>query len=190
MIADPLQLVSSRSWTFVVRGVVALALAIFAFAEPSLMAGALVYIVAAFFIISGLAEFLAGLSLTGVGNWWTLILLGIIQVALGIVMISQPGVGPLALAYLVAIWAIATGLMEISAAIALRNVISNEFWWILLGVITLALGFFIVLRPNIGVFALVYAIGFYAVLAGISLIGVGVRLRSATKYVAKQVASV
>ena len=189
MIKDTVQLLASKWWTFVLRGVVALALAVFAFAEPSLMANGLIYVVAAFFIINGLIGFFAGLSFTGVGSWWALILLGVAQMVLGVIMIAQPGVGPLALAYLVAFWAFSTGLVEISSAIALRSYISDEFWWILLGVITLAFGVYVVLRPNLGVLALVYVVGVYAVLAGIFLIGTGFRIKNVGKDVDKQVAA-
>jgi uncharacterized membrane protein HdeD (DUF308 family) len=187
MITDTVQFLASKWWTFVLRGVVALALAVFAFTQPGSMATGLVYVVAAFFIISGLLEFFAGLSFTGIGSWWALILLGVVQVMLGIIMIAKPGVGPLALAYLVAIWAFSTGLIEISSAIALRNVIANEFWWILLGLVTLALGVYVVLRPDLGVLALVYAVGIYAVLAGIALIATGFRIRGLTHQIQKDV---
>jgi uncharacterized membrane protein HdeD (DUF308 family) len=86
---------------------------------------------------------------------------------------------------LVAIWAISTGLAEVSSAIALRNFIKNEFWWVLLGIITLAFGMYVVLRPDLGVLALVYSIGIYAALAGGSLIGLGIRIKNAGRDVAK-----
>ncbi|MBV8164743.1 MAG: DUF308 domain-containing protein [Candidatus Eremiobacteraeota bacterium] len=182
-----MQLLASKWWTFVLRGIVALALAFFAFTQPQSIATVLVYVVAAYFIISGLFEFFAGLSFTGIGSWWALILVGVVQVMLGIIMIAKPGVGPLALAYLVGIWAFSTGLVEISSAIAFRNVITNEFWWILLGLVTLGLGVYVVLRPDLGVLSLVYAVGIYAVLAGITLIATGFRIKNLAQQVRKDV---
>src|SRR5208283_121478 len=104
---------SSKWWTFLLRGIVALALAAFAFASPGTMATGLAYVFAAYFIISGIAAIVAGISLTGAGSWWSLILLGIVQAALGFMMLTQPGAGPLALAYLFAIWMISTGVVEV-----------------------------------------------------------------------------
>jgi uncharacterized membrane protein HdeD (DUF308 family) len=124
------------------------------------------------------------------GNWWALILLGTVQVALGIIMLAKPGAGPLALAYLFAIWAFSTGLMEISAAIALRSYVKNEFWWVLLGLLTLAFGVYIVLQPALGVLTLVFVIGFYAALAGISLIAVGIRIKGAANEIERQTTAV
>ncbi|MGP6159951.1 MAG: HdeD family acid-resistance protein [Vulcanimicrobiaceae bacterium] len=179
MISDTIKQLTSKWWTFLVRGLVTLALAAFAFSAPAATASALVYVFAAYFIISGVVSLLAGISFTGVGHWWALILMGFVQGALGFVMLAQPGIGPLALAYFFAIWMISTGLMEISGAVALRSYVSNEFWWILLGIITLAFGFYVVMRPDLGLLALVYTIGFYAVLAGVSLIAFSFRIKSA-----------
>ena len=182
---DAIQALTGKWWTFLLRGLVALALAVFAFVAPGTMSSALVYIVAAYFIITGLLAIVAGLSFTGIGNWWLLVLYGIGSGALGIIMLTQPGAGPLALAYLVAIWAFSTGLMEIASAIAFRDFIKNEFWWVLLGIVTFALGVYIVIRPDLGVLALVYAIGIYSVIAGISLIAFSFKVKGAADDVRK-----
>jgi uncharacterized membrane protein HdeD (DUF308 family) len=177
MIENTVNQLSAKWWTFLLRGIVALVLAACAFGAPGATAGALVYIVAAYFIISGIAAIVAGFSFTGLGHWWALVILGIVQGALGFLMLAQPGYGPLALAYLFAIWTIMTGVTEISSAIALRNVINNEFWWILLGTITLAFGAYVVIVPGLGLLALVYTIGFYAIFAGIALVAFAFRIK-------------
>ncbi len=95
-------------------------------------------------------------------------------------MLSPPGMGPLALAYLFAIWMIMTGTSEIASAFALRSAVSNDIWWIILGTITLGFGLYVVLFPGLGLLALVYTIGFYALFAGISLIVLAFRFRNLT----------
>ena len=185
MIADYVSELSSKWWTFLLRGIFALALAAFAFGEPTATSGALVIVLAAYFVISGFTAIFAGISFTGVGQWWGLIIMGIIQTALGVIMFVEPGTGPLAVAYLFAIWMIMTGAMEITSAVTLRQVVDNEFWWILLGLVTLAFGVYVVLNPGIGLLALVYTIGIYAIFAGISLIGFAFRVKSLGSEVAK-----
>lgn len=178
MMADIVSQLSSKWWTFLLRGIVALALAAASLMSPMATASAFVYIVAAYFIIAGAVSIIAGFSFTGTGHWWLFVITGLVQAALGFIMLSQPGMGPLALAYLFAIWVIMTGVTEISSAIALRSVISNEFWWILLGIITLAAGTYVVIVPGLGLLALVYTIGFYAIFAGMTLIVLAFRLKS------------
>ncbi len=167
------------------RGIVTLALAAWAFMSPSTVATGLVYVFAAYFIITGIETLFIGVSFTGVSQWWAFILMGLVELALGIIMLSRPEIGPLALAYLFAISLLVIGIMELSAAISLRDYINNDFWWILLGIVTLAVGVYIVIRPDIGPLALVYTVGVYAVLAGISLIVVAFRIKNAGAEFAK-----
>jgi uncharacterized membrane protein HdeD (DUF308 family) len=177
MITATVQQIASKWWTFLVRGLAGLALCAFAFAEPGSVATALVFVFGAYFIVSGIASVAAGVSFTGAGQWFALILLGVVQVFLGIVMLSQPGMGPLALAYLFGSWLLLTGVSEISSAVALRSVIQNEFWYVLLGVVTLAFGFYAVFNPALGVLALVYTVGWYGLLTGIASIVFAFRLK-------------
>jgi uncharacterized membrane protein HdeD (DUF308 family) len=178
MIADTVNQLSSKWWTFLLRGIVALAVAAACLMMPVLAAGALVYVAAAYFIIAGVVSIVAGFSFTGTGSWWLFVISGIVQAFLGFLMLSQPFMGPLALAYLFATWTIMTGVTEISSAIAMRNVINNEFWWILLGIITLAAGAYVLIAPGLGLLALVFTVGFYAVFAGIAMIALSFRLKS------------
>jgi uncharacterized membrane protein HdeD (DUF308 family) len=190
MITDAINQLSSKWWTFLLRGIVALAVAAFAFMMPAGMATALIYIFAAYFIISGAVTVFAGVSLTGAGNWWLLILLGAVEAILGFIMLTQPGARPLGLAYLFAIWLILSGTTEISAAMMLRGYANGgELWWILLGLVTLAIGIYVVINPALGVTALVYTVGIYAVLAGISLIVLSFRIKGLPKAAANAMAS-
>lgn len=179
MRTNALEQVSSKWCTFLVRGVVALAIAAWAFTSPQTMAAGLVYVLAAFFIISGVAAIGAGVAFAGAGPWWSSILLGIVQALLGVIMLAQPGMGPLALAYLFAIGLISSGLTELTAAVALRKVIDNEFWLGLLGVITLASGLYVTAQPGLGLLALVYTIGTYGIFAGVAAIGFAFRIKAA-----------
>ena len=169
MLADSVSRVTSYWWTFLIRALFAFAIAFWAFASPGTMASGLVYLLAAYFIVTGVLSVIAGVSFTGASQWWALILLGALEVFLGVYMLTQPGVGPLALAYIVALWSIAVGLLELSAAIEFRKVLDNDFWWGLLGVLMIAIGVYIVYHPGLGILALVYTIGIYGVIAGVAL---------------------
>ena len=177
MFEEALNRLSSNWWTFLLRGILALVLAACAFAAPGATATALVYVFAAYFIIGGLLALTAGFSLTGVGHWWSLLLMGAIQVALGVIMLVQPGAGPLALAYMFALWMIMTGSLEFSGAIAFRSAGSGWGWWVFLGIVTLLCGFYAVLVPGLGLLGLVYTVGFYALFAGVALIGFAFRVK-------------
>ncbi len=82
------------------------------------------------------------------------------------------------LLYLIAFWAILTGVLEIVAGIRLRAVIANEILLILMGVLSTLFGILIIIFPRAGALAIIIWIGAYAVLFGIILIALAFRLRS------------
>ncbi len=111
------------------------------------------------------------------GEWWPPLLEGTVGITAGVGAFLWPGITALALLYLIAAWAILTGILEIVAAIRLRKVIENE-WWLALGdVASVILGVIMVATPEAGALGLVWAIGAYALLFGITLIALGFRLR-------------
>ena len=79
--------------------------------------------------------------------------------------------------FVIAGWAIASGVLEIAAAVRLRRQIEGE--WILgaIGVLSIAFGVWMIARPGEGALALVFVIGAYAILVGALLIGLGLVLR-------------
>ena len=178
MLTDFAQSITSKWWTFLVRGILALVLAVAVFMYPGATIITVTYLIAFYFIVSGIAQIAGGFALAGAGHWWLLILTGALTAILGFIMIGSPGLGPLALAYMVAMYAMYTGLIEIASGIQLRGALPSAGWWIVFGVLTLALGIYVVVQPGIGLAALVYTIGFYAAIAGIVLVAFAFRLKS------------
>jgi uncharacterized membrane protein HdeD (DUF308 family) len=88
--------------------------------------------------------------------------------AAGVVAFACPGVTALALLYLIAAWAILTGIVEIIAAVRLRHVISEEWLMGLAGLLSILLGVVLIVAPGAGALAVVF---------GIVLIVLGLRPR-------------
>lgn len=70
-----------------------------------------------------------------------------------------------------------TGVFEIAAAIRLRKEIRGELFLGLIGVASIAFAALVILFPGEGAVAIVWAIGAYAVVFGILLVVLGLRLR-------------
>jgi uncharacterized membrane protein HdeD (DUF308 family) len=83
-----------------------------------------------------------------------------------------------ALLALIAVWAMATGIAMIVAAIQLRKAITGEWRLVLAGLLSVAFGVILAFRPGAGALAMLLWIGAYAIAAGILMIGLGFRLRS------------
>jgi uncharacterized membrane protein HdeD (DUF308 family) len=81
------------------------------------------------------------------------------------------------LLFIIAIWSILRGLFEIWAAIRLRRVIHNEWLMATAGALSVLFGVVLVSRPAIGLVALAYLIGSYAMVSGVVLVVLAVKLR-------------
>jgi len=81
------------------------------------------------------------------------------------------------LLYLIAGWAIATGVFQIIGAISLRKEIDNEWFLILGGVISVLFGTAMMVAPGAGALALITVIGIYALIIGVLLVALSFRLK-------------
>jgi uncharacterized membrane protein HdeD (DUF308 family) len=166
-------------WLLVVRGIFAIIFGILAFALPGPTVFALVIIFAAYMGVDGIMAIVTAIRRAQQRReWWPLVLEGIAGIGIAVLTVLWPEITAVALVYLIAAWALVTGVMEIAAAIRLRKVIRGEFFLGLAGVASIAFGIIAVLFPGEGALALIWLIGSYAILFGVLLIALGIRLRS------------
>jgi uncharacterized membrane protein HdeD (DUF308 family) len=164
-------------WAFALRGAAAVIFGILAFAWPGVTLAVLVLFWGAYALVDGILALVSAFR-TGHDHRWALLIEGIVGIGAGVVTFAYPGLTALVLVYIIAFWALITGLLEIVAAFRLRKVIDNEWWLGLSGALSLVFGVVLVAAPGAGALALVWVIGAYAVLFGIVLLALAFRLRS------------
>jgi uncharacterized membrane protein HdeD (DUF308 family) len=177
VLSDDIDALARNWWAVVLRGVAGIIFGILAFVMPGATLAALVLLFGAYALVDGIFNIIAAVSGRGVRSWWALLLEGLVSVAAGLVTLFMPAFTALALAYLIAGWAIVTGVLAIVAAIRLRKVISNEGWLVLSGVLSIVFGVLMAVAPGAGALAMVFWIGAYAVVYGALLVAFGLRLR-------------
>jgi uncharacterized membrane protein HdeD (DUF308 family) len=165
-------------WTFIVRGVLAILFGVLAFFAPTYGIAILVGLFAAWAIIDGVGNLIAGIRTRGQDrSWWLEVLEGLVSVAAGVIAILLPDYAAQVLVLIIAAWAVLTGAIEIVMAIRLRRVIDNEVWMALAGAASILFGVILVLFPAAGALSLVWLIGSFAIAFGVFLIILGWRLR-------------
>ena len=172
--------VLSRNWRWVVlRGVVAILFGIGALLWPGITLAALVLLFGAYAFMDGLLMIVWSIAhRRRESHWLTLIGGGLFGIAAGLVTLFWPGITAVALLVVIAAWAIATGTAMIVAAIQLRKAITGEWRLVLAGLLSVAFGVILIVRPGAGALAMMLWIGAYAIATGILLIGLGFRLRN------------
>ncbi len=174
-----LETVARHWWILVLRGVLALVLGVLALFVPGVTALALALLFGAYALIDGIVAIVAAVRMSRAGgSWGWLLAEGIAGVVFGLAALAFPGITLLFLIYIVAAWAIVTGLTGISTAWRVREHIKGEWLWIVAGLLSIAFGCLVFFEPAYGLFAVVYTFAFYAILTGVTFVGLGIRLRA------------
>jgi uncharacterized membrane protein HdeD (DUF308 family) len=166
-------------WALALRGLCAIAFGVLAFIWPGITLGALVLLFGAYALVDGILSIASAIFKSEVSGmpWWALVLVGLMGIAAGVVTFAWPGITALVLLYLIAAWAIVSGIFEIIAAVRLRTEIENEWWLALTGIISVIFGLMLMARPGAGAIAVVWLIGSYAIILGIFLLALAFKLK-------------
>jgi uncharacterized membrane protein HdeD (DUF308 family) len=139
----------------------------------------LVYLFGAYALVEGtLGLWVAVQASKDIESWWVLLLWGLLGIAVGILAFVKPDITALALLFYIAIWAIATGVLEIVAAVRLRQLINDEWLLIFAGLASLAFGAALIVQPEAGALAVLWLIGAYAIVFGLLIVIFAFKIRS------------
>ena len=170
---------ASNWWAVALRGVLAIVFGVLAFAWPAITADILVAIFGAYALVDGVFALVAALRSSHLGpRWWSLVAEGVVGIAVGLIAFADSSVAALWIVWVIAVWAIATGLLKIATAIRLRAEIENEWSLGLSGLGSVVFGVLLAVWPSAGALALVWLIGAYAIMFGLLLIWLSLRLRA------------
>jgi uncharacterized membrane protein HdeD (DUF308 family) len=165
-------------WALLIRGIAAVVLGVFAFISPGAFIVAIVIVFGAYAFVDGVFAIVAAIrAAQSHERWWPFLLEGIVGIVIAAITYFEPHVTAVALYLTIAAWAFLTGILEIAAGIQLRKQIANEIWLILGGVCSLLFSALMIWRPMTGAVAIVWVIGWYAVIFGIAMIALSLRLR-------------
>jgi uncharacterized membrane protein HdeD (DUF308 family) len=165
-------------WAFILRGVLAIAFGVLAFLAPMWGLAILVTLFGAWALVDGVTSLWTGIRRRKVDrSWWLEVAEGIVSILAGIIAIVLVELAAEILLYIIAAWAIVTGVFQIWAAIRLREKIRGEFWLGLAGAASILFGILLFLFPAAGVLTVVWLIGSGAIAIGLFLVILGWRLR-------------
>ena len=168
--------VAEHWWAFALRGVAAVIFGILAFIWPGVTLAVLVLLWGAYALIDGVLDLVGAFRTSHNHRWWH-VGEGLVGILAGIAAFAWPGLTALVLLYIIAAWALITGVLEIIAAIRLRKVVDNEWWMILSGVASIIFGIILLVQPGTGALALIWVIAAYAIIFGIIELLLAFRLR-------------
>lgn len=172
-------------WVLLARGILAIIFGIIALAAPGIALLAFIYVFAAYALLDGIIAIVVSLQERRfLRAWWVLLLEGVLGIIFGILASTWPGETALVLLFLVAIWALVTGIMEVSSAFVIPGSAGQRWGLGLAGLLSIIFGLILIVRPGAGLLAILWLVGIYAIVFGVSMIVYAFQVRSRTRTLA------
>jgi uncharacterized membrane protein HdeD (DUF308 family) len=159
-------------WALAIRGAIAIIFGLAALLRPDIALDALILLFGAYALVDGVFAIVGVFGGTRGGTpRWLLLIEGIAGILAGLIAFVLPGLTAVVFLYLIAAWAVITGISEIATAIRLRQEIRGEWALIIGGALSVLFGVILaVIGPVAGLLSLIWLIGIYAVAFGILML--------------------
>jgi uncharacterized membrane protein HdeD (DUF308 family) len=171
-------LLAENWWAMALRGVAGILFGIVALLMPGPTIGALVLLFAAYMLVDGIFDIVAGVrAATRNQRWGALIFEGIVDLIAGAIAFFIPVATVLAFVWLTGAWAIVSGVLLLGATFRLHH--SHGKWLMGVGgVVSVIWGVLLFIAPIAGAVVITWWLGAYALIFGVSLLVLAFRLRS------------
>jgi uncharacterized membrane protein HdeD (DUF308 family) len=169
----------SLSTSLIARGILALAVGVIALAWPAVTVYALVILFAVYAFLAAGLQAARAFSSAKAEPVFGHLLLGLADLAAGVIALAWPGPTALVLVLIVGVWAVIAGLVEIAAAFGAGEPGGTRATFVLGGLATAAFGVVLCARPGIGAVTLALLFGLFNLIAGTWMLVHGIELRRA-----------
>lgn len=180
------------SGSLVVQGVLAVLFGIAAVFWPGLTLVTLVYLFSSFILITGLVDLVFGIKSLGdskksVFSRFGGVLLGVLQLGVGVYLLRHPHVSFATFILLIGFTLIVRGLLEVVLGLFERgNSALFKMVMIVSGLISLGVGVVVLMQPAASGVAFVWILGLYALITGPMFIALGLDARKLEESGAKR----
>jgi uncharacterized membrane protein HdeD (DUF308 family) len=165
-------------WAIGIRGALGILFGLIALFLPGATMLSLVLVFAAYAFADGVFGIVSAVRAARAHERWGYLLLeGLVNIAVAAVAVLWPGITVVAFVFLVAFWAILTGVLELAAAFRLE-IIDGRGWLIFGGVVSVLYGALLIVTPMIGAVVLTWWLGAYALVFGVSLVVLAFKLHA------------
>ncbi len=158
----------SISTSLLLRGLLAIAVGIVSVAWPNITIGAVVILFAIIAFLAAITDTMRAFSSDRAGPVAGYLLLAVLSAVAGIIALVWPGITALVLVIWVAAWALVTGIFEVALAFMRGETAGERAMWMLTGLVSIALGVVLFIRPDIGAVSLATVFGLFSIFYGVS----------------------
>ncbi|WP_052081387.1 HdeD family acid-resistance protein [Paracoccus halophilus] len=172
------RVMAANWWVVLLRGIAAILFGLLALIWPGLTVYALLLVFGGYAIFDGIMAITVGFQRrTADEGWWSWALDGFLSIVIGLMALFWPAATALVFVIWMAAWAVIAGIFRIIAAIRLRRDIQGEWALGLSGLLLAVWGILMAMIPAAGLLSIAWLIGTFALLIGVAMIVLALRLR-------------
>jgi len=169
----------SLSTSLLLRGLLAIAIGIVSVAWPDVTVDAFVILFAVYAFVAAAVDTMRAFASGRAGPVFGYLLLALLSLVAGVVALAWPGITALVLVVWIAAWALVTGIVEVALAFRQGETTGERAMWAISGLISVALGIVLFIRPDIGAVSLATVFGLFSIVYGTSAVILSVQARKA-----------
>lgn len=155
----------AASWALGLWGALSIIFGVMVMAWPGITLKAFLIILAMYLVAVGVVM-LVGAIVNREGRWIGTALVGVISAVAGLYVFANPQISALVALSVIAVWAIAVGMLQIVAGFEGKN----NWLMIFAGAVYTLFGFYIFANPAGGALTLVWLIGLSTIISGVFLV--------------------
>lgn len=184
---DPLATLAKGIWWLVlIRGILAIAFGVIALIAPGAALTAIAIVFGAYALIDGITTVMHGIRVRKTNTrWGWLVAEGVLSALAGLVALFLPGLvgtfGGLVVLWTIVIWSVISGVMGLRSAAGAESG-RGKTWGIVAGILSLVFGVIlaiaVILTPGATLLSLIWTVGVYAILFGITLVVTAIYVRA------------
>jgi uncharacterized membrane protein HdeD (DUF308 family) len=159
------------------RGLLAIVIGVVSVAWPGITVGAFVILFAVYAFVGAIMEAMVAFRRDRAGPVAGHLALSLLSAAAGLVALAWPDITAMVLTLWVAAWALVTGVIEIVLAFQHGEGAGGRAMWALGGLVSIALGVVLAIRPDIGAVTLATVFGLFSIFYGVQALVVSVTAR-------------
>ena len=173
-----MEVLARNWWAFVLRGIAGVLFGVLALAVPGATMLSLVMLFAAYAAVDGIFAMVAAVRAAQAHERWGLLALeGALDILTGIAAVAWPGLTVIVFVTLVAVWALLTGGLLLATSFKVDS--DHGRGWMMLGAVaSILFGISLLVAPLVGAVVLTWWIGAYALVFGVAMLILALRLRT------------
>lgn len=170
-------LLARNWWAMLIRGIAAIVFGLVALFWPTATIAGLVFVFGIYMLVDGVFAIVGGVRAAAHHERWGLLIIeGILDLLIGVIALADPAMTAFAIVVLIGAWAVVSGIAMAVAAFRLH--IDHGRWLLFFsGLVSVVWGVLLLIDQAIGAVVLTWWLGAYALIFGITLVALGVRLR-------------